>query len=68
MQSLQWHRPEKVGNEARGILMLIAPQLQFPVTGSGKLGDMVAVELERLIEVKMLKDSSEESTTTAAVY
>ena len=48
LQSLQWHRPEKAGNEARGILMPMAPQLHFPVTGSGKLGDMVAVEFERV--------------------
>ena len=40
LQSLQWHRPEKAGNEARGILMPMAPQLQVPVMGS----DMVAVE------------------------
>lgn len=57
LQSLQWHRPEKAGNEARGILMPIAPQLQFPVTGSGKPGDMVAVGFERLIEIKMMKES-----------
>lgn len=68
LQSLQWHRPEKVGNEARGILMPIAPQLQFPVTGSGMLGDMVAVEFERLMEIKMMKESSEGFITTAAVY
>ena len=48
LQSLQWHRPEKAGNEARGILMPIAPQLQLPVTGSGKFGGMVAVEFERV--------------------
>ena len=53
LQSLQWHRPEKAGNEARGILMPIAPQLQFPVTGSGMLGDMVAVEFERLFGIKI---------------
>lgn len=53
LQSLQWHSAEKAGNEARGILIPIAPQLQFPVTGSEKLGDMVAVEFERLIEIEM---------------
>ena len=42
--------------------MPIAPQLHFPVTGSGKLGDMGG---ERLIEIKMIKESSEEFTTTA---
>lgn len=45
LQSLQWHRPERAGNEARGILMPIAPQLQFPVTGSEMVEDMVAEEL-----------------------